>query len=178
MGLRVAAFGWGLAEATLFFFVPDVLLSAVALRDRRRALHCCLWALAGALAGGAIMFGWATVAPGAALTAVDHVPAVTDRMLARVETDLVEVGSWAIFLGPLTGTPYKLYAVLAPTAGIGLPFFLLVTVPARLIRFVLVTLATSLVARYLPAAITYRTRLALLLTLWAAFYSVYFTVLT
>ena len=31
----------GLAEATLFFVVPDVLLSAIALRNSRAALRCC-----------------------------------------------------------------------------------------------------------------------------------------
>lgn len=31
------AFGWGLAEATVFFIVPDVWTSAVGLRHPRRA---------------------------------------------------------------------------------------------------------------------------------------------
>jgi membrane protein YqaA with SNARE-associated domain len=178
VGLRVAALAWGLAEATLFFVVPDVLLSAIAVRDRRLALRCCLWALVGALVGGTIMFTWANNAPDAALTAVDHVPAVTTEMVSRVESGLADIGSWALFVGPLTGTPYKLYAVLAPTAGIGLLTFLLISIPARLIRFVLVTLTISLVARWLPTRITKRTRLALLLSSWAVFYTLYFTVLT
>jgi len=40
---------WGLAEATLFFIVPDVFLSLVALRDRRAALVACGWAIPGHL---------------------------------------------------------------------------------------------------------------------------------
>lgn len=177
MGVRIAAFAWGLAEATLFFFVPDVLLSAVALRDRRLALHCCLWALGGALAGGTIMFVWAVNSP-AALTAVDQVPAVTAQMLTRVQADLADVGSWALFLGPLTGTPYKLYAVLAPPAGIGLLTFLLISIPARLIRFVLVAFVVSIISRHLPDRMTARTKTVLLLGFWAVFYTLYFTVLT
>lgn len=105
MGLRAASAVWGLAEATLFFFVPDVLLSAIALRDRGLALRCCLWALGGALAGGALMFLFAANSPDAARTAVGHVPAVTGEMLTRVESGIADVGSWAMFLGPLTGTP-------------------------------------------------------------------------
>lgn len=178
MGLRLAAAGWGLAEATLFFFVPDVLLSAVALRDRTLALRCCLWALGGALLGGAIMFIWATQATGAAVAAVDHVPAVTASMLARVEDGLAGTGTLAMFFGPLSGTPYKLYAVLAPAAGIGLPLFLLVSIPARLIRFVLVVLATALASRTVLRRLTPRARLAILLGFWVAFYTIYFTLLT
>ena len=37
MGLSVAALLWGFAEATLFFIVPDVLLSAIAVRRGRGA---------------------------------------------------------------------------------------------------------------------------------------------
>ena len=43
---------WGAAEATLFFIVPDVFLSWLALSDRRQALIACLYALLGALVGG------------------------------------------------------------------------------------------------------------------------------
>jgi membrane protein YqaA with SNARE-associated domain len=178
VGLRIAAFAWELAEATLFFFVPDVLLSAVAVHDRRRALRCCLWALGGALVGGTIMFLWAENAPASALATVDHVPAVTERMLTRVESGLADTGAWAMFVGPLTGTPYKLYAVLAPPAGIDLVTFLLISVPARLIRFVLAVLVASFVADRLPSGTAPRTKLALLLAFWLAFYALYFTVLT
>ena len=39
---------WGLAEATVFFIVPDVILSFVALKEGKRATKLCLWTLAGA----------------------------------------------------------------------------------------------------------------------------------
>jgi len=52
MGVGLAAFLWGLAEATCFFIVPDVLLSFIALRRLRTALLCCGLALAGALLAG------------------------------------------------------------------------------------------------------------------------------
>ncbi|MGH3434135.1 MAG: hypothetical protein ACRDQB_15000 [Thermocrispum sp.] len=178
MGLRLAAAAWGLAEATLFFIVPDVLLTAVALRDRETALRCCLWTLGGALLGGALMFAWATHAPEAAVASVDHVPAVTEQMLTRVQSGLADSGVLAMFLGPLSGTPYKLYAVFAPAAGIGLPAFLLISIPARLIRFVLVVLLTNLTARTLLKRRSSRTRLALVMGFWITFYALYFAVLT
>ena len=54
-----AAFAWGFAEATLFFVVPDVWLTLIAVRrGLRPALVACGWALAGALAGGLAMYAW------------------------------------------------------------------------------------------------------------------------
>lgn len=178
MGLRLASAAWGAAEATLFFFVPDVLLSAIALRDRALALRCCLWALGGALLGGTVMFLVATHTPQAAVTAVGHVPAVTAEMFTRVASGLDSSGLWSMFLGPLTGTPYKLYAVLAPAADINLWWFLLVSVPARVIRFILVALLTSFVATTVLKNLSDRWRLCLLLGFWTVFYAAYFTVLT
>ena len=50
---------WGFAEATLFFIVPDVWLTLIAVRRGLvPALAACGWALAGALAGGLAMYAW------------------------------------------------------------------------------------------------------------------------
>ena len=51
-GPEILAALWGFAESTLFFIVPDVLLTWLALSLPRRALRACYWALGGALAGG------------------------------------------------------------------------------------------------------------------------------
>lgn len=52
---------WGIAEATVFFIVPDVWISFVAARRDWKAgvLAACL-ACTGALIGGAIMYLWAS----------------------------------------------------------------------------------------------------------------------
>ena len=174
MGLKAAAFFWGLAEATLFFIVPDVLLSAVALRDRAWALRLCLWTLGGALIGGLVMYQWGRHDVEQASQVLTRVPAIGDTMLIRVATDLERLGSLATFLGPLTGTPYKLYAALSPEAGISLAAFLLISIPARLIRFALIAVIISSITNKWLRHWSYRQRLSLILTLWAAFYLVYF----
>jgi hypothetical protein len=55
MTLRLLALIWGFAEATVFFVVPDVLLTAIPVRDLRAASLACFLALLGALAGGTLM---------------------------------------------------------------------------------------------------------------------------
>lgn len=168
---------WGFAEATLFFVVPDVYLSRVALEAPRRALRACLWALAGALAGGALMHAWGAADPAAARDALDAVPAVSAAAVAGVGEALAADGWIALFVGPLTGTPYKIYAVEAGRLGLGLLPLLAVSVPARLVRFVLVTLlATGLVRapglRRLPLP---RQRL-LHAVAWTLFYAAFLAV--
>ncbi len=46
---------WGFAEATLFFIVPDVLLTLVALFSFRRSAQLMACILVGAVAGGSVM---------------------------------------------------------------------------------------------------------------------------
>jgi len=165
---------WGFAEATLFFFVPDVYLSRLALFDLRAALRGCLWALAGALAGGVLMYGWGGRDRAAAERALEAVPAISMHAVEQVRSEIEERGAVAVFLGPLSGTPYKIYAVESAAAELPLPRFLLISVPARLVRFVLVSLLAAGLARGpLRRFGPRKLRIAHALS-WAAFYVVYF----
>lgn len=175
LGLKAAAFGWGLAEATLFFLVPDVLLSAAGLTDLRRGLVCCLYALAGALAGGMAMYLWGAGDPAAAAAVVARVPAISADMLAQVQAQLAHAGLYAILFGPTQGIPYKTYAIQAAAAGIGPIAFLLISIPARLIRFAAVTGVIHALARVLPG--TTRHHAWLLGTGWVGFYLWYFWIM-
>ena len=168
---------WGAAEATLFFIVPDVLLSRIALHDRRHALLACLWALLGALLGGALIWILGFVDPEPTRGMYTRIPAISPAMIDRVHQQIVDLGPWAVFVGPLTGTPYKIYALEAASAGFGLISFLLISVPARLLRFVLVVLLTSAIANRLRRRASLRTLRVLHLAAWSAFYAWYFTVM-
>jgi membrane protein YqaA with SNARE-associated domain len=172
-----AAAAWGFAEATLFFLVPDVYLTRIALRDGRGALLASLAAAAGALCGGALMWAWGAADPAAALAVVERVPAVSPAMLERVRGELLASGWLAVVLGPTRGTPYKLYAVQSAALGMGAAGLLLVTVPARLLRFAgLSLLVTALcrgpLARWSPAA-----RGRAHAASWALFYAAYFALM-
>ena len=172
--LKPAAFLWGLAEATLFFIVPDVLLTAAALRRLRAALVLCGWATLGALAGGTGMYFWGEQAPAQAWALLDRVPAIAPAMMAWVRTALAQEGLAALFLGPLSGTPYKLYAVAAGQQQLDLAAFLLVSVPARAARFVLVCLLAYTVSRLLAGRLSETRRYGVLAAAWLLFYAGYF----
>lgn len=145
---RPLAAAWGLAEATLFFVVPDVALGFLALRSRRVALAACLWAFAGALVGGALMYAWGRSSPDGAEAALAKVPAIDERTIRRVRGELERSGALAVALGPLRTTPYKIYAVEAGALELPPAAVLAASVPSRLVRFLLTVLVVTLLVRY------------------------------
>lgn len=170
----VAAFLWGLAEATAFFIVPDVAISAASVGSARRGLAAALAALAGALIGGAGLFLFARADPEAARALVLAVPGVSEALLSRADR-LLDKGLLAgMVAGSVSGLPYKLFVVEAAGAGATLTAFLAASAPARLLRFVAVVALTRLVAGRLLRRWSMRARLATLAAFWLAFYVAYF----
>jgi len=176
--LSLAAFLWGVAEATLFFIVPDVILSYIGVRQGpRAAAKASLIAAFGAGVGGVAMYLWSQSDPAAAREAVLAVPAISAEMAARAEAAMRESWFWATFLGPLTSTPYKLYAIVAPQLSINLPAFALASVAARLPRFLIVGVGAGLIAQKLRPRLGERGVYWLLAGCWLVFYLVFFALM-
>ena len=176
-GLWLFPLTWGFAEATLFFIVPDVFLTWVALQGIRRGFKACGWALGGALLGGATMWLWGRGDAGSATEALDHVPAISPLMIASVRDMLASVGLTEVFFGPLFGTPYKVYAVQAGSLGMPLIGFLIVSVPARLIRFIVLTLLSGAISGWIGDRLSISSKRAILTILWVSFYGWYFSIM-
>ena len=98
-------------------------------------------------------------------------------MIADVASQLDTRGITALFVGPLIGTPYKIYALEAAGAGFGLLIFLLVSIPARMMRFVIVSSVAALASHYLNKVVSMRVILGLHVALWIGFYAFYFSVM-
>jgi hypothetical protein len=183
----VLAFLWGLAEGTLFFVVPDVLITLAAMFRPRRALAHAAAAVAGAMLAGALMYSWALSAPDSARAAVDAVPFVDSNVLVVASIDFYYDGARAVLYGPLRGIPYKVYAVTAPQY-MSLTTFLLLTIPARLWRFLLTGVVFALLGQMLKTGWlpfigelrpyeTPRMMAVVHLVLWAVFYALYWGLL-
>lgn len=140
----LAAALWGFAEASVFFIVPDVLLTAgVLLFGLRFGLRLCVVAAGGAVLGGAAMYLWGASNADAARDFVDAIPLIGDDLLTRVEGEIAGPWPFNLTLGAVTGAPYKIYAVEAGAAGLGGAAFLLVSFAARLLRFALAVAVTA-----------------------------------
>lgn len=168
----MAASLWGLAEATLFFIVPDLLISYLALtRGFRAGAWASLLAATGAALGGAVIFLWSAQQPAIAYRAVEAVPAVSEQMIADARADIAASGWFvAAMKGPLTSTPYKVYALLAPQSGAPLAAFAPAALPVRLPRFLFVTLCFGLIGHLLRERIGRRILLAAFTSGWLLFY--------
>ena len=168
---------WGFAEATVFFLVPDILLTASALFSPKKSFAQMMAALIGTLLGGALMYTAADQYPDDARRVVLAVPFVKLRLLEQAERQMQDHGLWAMCIGAFSGIPYKTYAIIAPRHA---PFeaFMAVSVPARLSRFLASWAVASLLGMLFrrqieaspPAAV------ALLAICWIGFYTYYWSV--
>jgi hypothetical protein len=120
------------------------------------------------------MYRWGHADPSGATSALLAVPAVGFGVIQDVRDSLASRGLTALFLGPLRGTPYKIYAVSSGDMGLSLPAFLLVSIPARGIRFLIMTLAASWASRGPLESWPLARKRALAIALWTAFYAAYF----
>lgn len=139
-------------------------------KNLRLGLIACGYGLIGALGGGALLYILGQNYGGTVLEVLLRVPAVTAEQAQSVATEMREQGIGGLLLAPLTGTPYKLYAGQAAAAGTSLITFLLVSIPARLARFVGVTLVTHFAIRILGSRWPALRQLRWLLIGWAVFY--------
>ena len=175
LGHNVAAFVWGLAEATLFFIVPDVLLSYVGLKQGSRAAAIAsVYAAVGAGIGGALMFAWSAACADAAREAVLAIPAINEAMVTRAADAMADNWFLATLLGPLTSTPFKVYAILAPHAGTELIAFALAGVIARLPRFLITSIGVALIGRLLTPRVSPKIQMWLFAGAWLSLYAAFF----
>lgn len=128
-------FLWGFAEGTLFFIIPDVLLSWASLTGARCGFKILGAILSGSLVAGLCMYTWAASQPELSRSVVASVPFVRARMFDKVRDDYRDHGISGMLKGPGSGIPYKVYAVLAPPVSNPV-VFALISVPARLERLV------------------------------------------
>ena len=181
-GSRIAAaiaLGWGFAEATIFFVVPDIWIGLLALFSWRAGLRAVVLSVFGALIGGALMYGVGTqVDRDHSAKLLDAVPAISLPMVERVEEEMREDGPASMLLGPLRGTLYNIYARTAGVQEQQLGMMLLWTIPARSARFALIAILAGLYA-WLVRRMTLQPAWLLgpYLVAWAAFYAGYFRVI-
>ena len=123
------------------------------------------------------MYLWSESDPAAARAAVEAVPAISAEMINRAHDAMR--GDWfgATMLGPLSSTPFKVYAITAPQTGVALWAFALASVAARLPRFLIVSIGVALIGRALRPRLSERQLLWVLAGAWLLFYAVFFALM-
>ncbi|MCY3628982.1 MAG: DedA family protein [Rhodothermaceae bacterium] len=141
-----ALFVLAVTESIFFPVPPDVLLIALALGQRKRALYFGLICSVGSLCGGAIgyMLGhyvWLTPDGFTPLAQFffHNVPGFSESVYADLGRRFDEWGFVIIFTAGFTPVPYKLFTISAGAFGTSFPLFLLASVVSRTARFMLVS---------------------------------------
>jgi len=137
--LLSGCFAWGLAEATVFFVVPEIITASAAILVPGGWHVFGLAALAGALVGGAAMFAAGVRAEDLVMAMVTRLPGHPPAFVLGIRREFRERGWPALLSGGFRGRPFKLYAIEAGAAGRGPLAFLVVGGVARAARILLVT---------------------------------------
>lgn len=172
----IIAFAWGLLEATFFFIVPDIYLGFVGLFRWQAALLAVGATVLGAVVGGLIMYSLAGSLGDQVNDWLQQIPLITPSMIVEVSETTDRDGLIALVTGPLQGIPYKIYAVQAGLNRLPLLGLMLMTIPARLMRILPVTLLSIAFGLIFRGTVERHTSfvVALYLLLWVAIYVLYF----
>jgi membrane protein YqaA with SNARE-associated domain len=171
-----AAALWGVAEATVFFIVPDVILTYAVVRFGFKAgVRLAVVAAAAASLAGIAMWLWGRNDPATAQHVMLLVPAIGPDLIARTARDMAGFWPLNLVLGAVTGVPYKLYAVAAGTQGIALFWFVPASFVARLLRFLFSAGLTSVGVEIFDRFGRRNWAFAVLTVGWALLYTVYFS---
>jgi len=167
--------GWSAAEAAILFIVADVPISWIAVRSGTRAalLASVVAALASVVGTLAVLF-WASRDPSGAAVAMAALPGIDPGLIAEA-AERYRQGFDAVLAGSFSGIPFKLFALEA--AGQGGILFLVLAPLLRLPRFLAIALFVGGISHFLERWMSVRQRLGLLLVLWVAFYTWYFSMM-
>ncbi len=174
MILAGLAFIWGFSEATLFFLVPDILLGWIVLSKKKHIIRYYGLTLMGALLGGILMYQWGGNNVVTLNAILSRVPAVDEELIRIARDGLASNSLIEMLRGSLSGTPYKIYAANASSMHIDMGLFLLISIPARLVRWVLVGLCTRGIYLLFLQRLSNIQSSIIYLTFWLIFYILFF----
>lgn len=177
MVMMILIFIWGFSEAVCFFIIPDVILTFYALCNKKfkYVVYANAAAVSGAMIGGITVFVWSSISPEHAENFMLGIPAVHEYMIEHVHQTLENSIFTALITGPLFGVPYKLFASAAPEYT-GMLIFLLFTIPARLLRFLLVSSIAYLLSHYIFKNLSFWLKTVIWLIVWIIVYIIYFSI--
>lgn len=170
-------FLWGVSEASWFIIIPDVILSLYAVRHKsiRGLFTANIICLAGAAIGGVIVYILSSTHHDAIRSFMLNLPAVHEYMSAHVHKKMAAEPFTAMVTGPLFGVPYKLFAVEAPNS-INIILFVIFTIPARLIRFLIVSFLAYCLSHIIFPKLNIKLKIGLWGLVWILVYVIYFSI--
>ena len=135
------------AEASFFPIPPDILLIALALGARKKAIRygilCSLGSIVGAMFGFGIGYflWWSNPGEfsGLAQFFFNIIPGFTQDLFYRIQEQYNAWNFWVIFTAGFTPIPFKIFTISAGAFDVNFSLFLIASTISRSARFLLVT---------------------------------------
>jgi hypothetical protein len=124
---------WAATEAIVWFVIPEFLLILIMFMKVRRKMQLVTYDIIGTIIGTIIAL--LLHLPEKALLSV---PYIYQGMINHVHQWFGEHGIWGIFFQPFSGVPYKVFNALAVDYGFFIPFFIILAVATRMIRYLII----------------------------------------
>lgn len=124
---------WAAAEAIIWFVIPEFLLVLIMFMKVRRKIELVKYDILGTVIGTVIALLFHL--PEKALLSL---PYIYQGMITHVHQWFGEYGIFGIFFQPFSGVPYKVFNALALDYGFFIPFFIILAVVARMIRYLII----------------------------------------
>ena len=143
----VALVVFSFSEASFFPIPPDVLLIALALGARTKAIQygilCSIGSVVGAIFGYSIgqflWWGGEGTFSGLAIFFFDAIPGFTRDMFYQIQDKYETWNFWIIFTAGFTPIPFKLFTITSGAFSINFPMFIIASTISRSARFLLVS---------------------------------------
>jgi len=171
--LFLIAFIWGFAESTIFFIIPDVILTYIAFFYWiKKWIKASFWAVFGALLGWSLIYflAWSF-----SYHFFEYIPLINEKMTLLTK-DLIRENIINIIYGPLNWIPYKLYAYWSWIEHISYFKFLILSFLARIWRFLLVVFIAGTIGYFAKNSKNKYKRLwqIIFIIVWILIYIVYY----
>ena len=143
-----ALFLLAFAESSFFPIPPDVLLIALALGARSKALRFALVCSAASILGGIVGYGigyfsWWNGAESYSVVAMfffNHIPGFSEEVFINIQKKYEIYNFLIVFTAGFTPIPFKIINISAGAFSVNFPMFLLASTISRSARFFLVAL--------------------------------------
>jgi membrane protein YqaA with SNARE-associated domain len=136
---------WAFAEAIIWPIIPDFLLAPMIIAWPRRTSPVLAACIAGSAVGAALIYALAWTWPAEAVRALPHLPLVFEADIAVVRQRIAQDGAFAFLWQPISGIPFKVWAVVAAENAVPPVIALPLAILARAARMTVVATVAALV---------------------------------
>lgn len=128
--LNWLVFAWAVAEALIWFVIPEFLLFLVVFMKIRHRTNLLIYDILGTIVGTIV-----GLTIHVSRETMLQIPYVYEGMFTQVHDWFKDMGVWGLIHQPFSGVPYKVFLNIAPEYELNLLLFLILAIVLRVGRY-------------------------------------------